>query len=112
MHAAHVGGTLQIITLQADAKIHIIFKDDGPGILTEHLTKVFTPFFTTKEVGEGTGLGLSICDGIIKRHGGTIYVESEPGEGAKFTVELPLTDRHGATVLQLVPGGPADNLAN
>ena len=108
MHAACIDGTLQIITVQADNRIRIIFKDDGPGIPAEHLAKVFTPFFTTKEVGEGTGLGLSICDGIIKRHGGRIYVESGPGEGATFTVELPLTDRHGATVPQAVPGGPAD----
>ena len=62
--------------------------DDGPGISEELLPKVFEPFFTTKAQGEGTGLGLSICQGIVKEHGGRITLESSPGAGATFTVEL------------------------
>ena len=62
--------------------------DDGPGIPEELLPRVFEPFFTTKTEGEGTGLGLSICQGIIKEHGGRITLESSPGVGATFTVEL------------------------
>ena len=62
--------------------------DDGPGIHEELLPRVFEPFFTTKTEGEGTGLGLSICQGIIKEHGGRITLESSPGVGATFTVEL------------------------
>jgi two-component system NtrC family sensor kinase len=62
--------------------------DDGPGISEELLPRVFEPFFTTKTQGEGTGLGLSICQGIVKEHGGRITLESSPGSGAMFTVEL------------------------
>ena len=66
------------------------FTDDGEGIKEEDMRKMFQPFFTTKEVGVGTGLGLSLCYGIIKRHGGMIYVKSKYGSGATFTVELPI----------------------
>jgi two-component system NtrC family sensor kinase len=62
--------------------------DDGPGIPEELLPRVFEPFFTTKTEGEGTGLGLSICQGIVKEHGGRITLESSPGAGTIFTVEL------------------------
>lgn len=68
----------------------ISVKDEGPGIPTDRRAHLFEPFYTTKEVGAGTGLGLSIAYGIIEEHGGWIDVESEPGEGACFTVHLPL----------------------
>jgi two-component system NtrC family sensor kinase len=64
--------------------------DNGPGIDPKILSRVFNPFFTTKEVGRGTGLGLSICYGIVQEHGGTIEADSRPGEGARFTVTLPV----------------------
>ncbi len=63
--------------------------DNGPGILPELQDKVFEPFFTTKTEGEGTGLGLSICQGIIKEHNGRLTLDSTPGRGATFTIELP-----------------------
>jgi len=63
--------------------------DDGPGIPENLHQRVFEPFFTTKPEGEGTGLGLSICQGIVKEHGGRLTLESVPGQGATFTVELP-----------------------
>lgn len=64
--------------------------DTGRGIAPEHLPHIFNPFYTTKPRGIGTGLGLSISDGIIREHGGTLRVQSEPGEGAVFEVLLPL----------------------
>lgn len=65
--------------------------DTGCGIPSEHLTKIFDPFFTTKPVGKGTGLGLSICFSIMQRLGGRIDVHSEPGQGTRFDIDLPLT---------------------
>lgn len=70
--------------------IRLSVKDNGPGIAAENMEKLFTPFFTTKKVGEGTGLGLSVCHGIVAGHGGRIYAESEEGKGATFIVELPV----------------------
>jgi signal transduction histidine kinase len=58
--------------------------------MPENMSKIFTPFFTTKVVGQGTGLGLSVSYGIIGKHGGTIDVQSELGKGATFTILLPL----------------------
>ena len=76
--------------------------DNGPGIATEHLSRIFNPFFTTKPVGEGTGLGLSISDGIVREHGGRSRVESRVGEGATFVVGA--SRRHAArTVNSVVP---------
>lgn len=80
--------------------------DSGPGISPEHLAVVFEPFFTTKPVGEGTGLGLSICYGIIKQYGGEIHVESEPGKGARFSVELPVQRAGAVQLSQPAPEPP------
>ena len=82
----------RVVTLTThhdDDTLTISVSDSGPGISPDHLSRVFNPFFTTKPVGEGTGLGLSISDGIVREHGGRIRVESEPGHGATFAVELP-----------------------
>jgi len=99
MAEANHGGTLSIATEKADDTVRVIFTDDGPGISKEALGRLFDPFFTTKGVGKGTGLGLSICHGIVTGHGGRIYAESIPGQGAAFTVELPLHHTGGGTVL-------------
>ena len=56
------------------------------------VTKIFDPFYTTKEVGKGTGLGLSVSYGIIKKFHGDIIVESEKGKGSKFIVKLPISE--------------------
>jgi signal transduction histidine kinase len=69
--------------------IQLRFQDDGPGIPSNIQGKIFEPFFTTKPVGKGTGLGLSICYGIVKEHQGNLCVESNPGTGATFVIELP-----------------------
>jgi CheY-like chemotaxis protein len=65
--------------------------DDGPGIPPEVQPKIFDPFFTTKDVGQGTGLGLTVAYAIVQEHGGHIRVETRPGVGTSFFVELPVT---------------------
>jgi two-component system NtrC family sensor kinase len=77
-------------TVSEKRYVEIEFTDTGPGIPEEHLGKVFEPFFTTKPVGKGTGLGLAVSYGIIKKHGGNIFVRSELGKGASFFVRLPV----------------------
>lgn len=69
--------------------VNFTVKDSGKGIQPSDMDKIFDPFYSTKPVGKGTGLGLSISYGIIKKHGGEIYVESKLGKGAEFTVLLP-----------------------
>jgi PAS domain S-box-containing protein len=91
MVEAHKKGTLTITTEKIGDVIRVSFADDGPGIPPENLDQIFNPFFTTKEVGQGVGLGLSISHSIVTEHGGNIYVESEPGKGATFVVELPIS---------------------
>ena len=65
-------------------------EDTGAGIPDNHFSQIFDPFFTTKPVGTGTGMGLSVVYGIIQKHQGTISVESQVGEGARFIIRLPL----------------------
>jgi signal transduction histidine kinase len=84
------GGSLRVHTSQKGEKIFLSFHDNGPGIPADLLNKIFDPFFTTKEVGEGTGLGLAVTYSQVERMGGTIEVESTEGEGALFTVKLPV----------------------
>ncbi len=81
-------GTVTISTRATDDKVYVAISDTGCGIDPAVAGRIFDPFFTTKSVGEGTGLGLSISFGIIEDHGGTIKVESKPGVGTTFTVEL------------------------
>jgi two-component system NtrC family sensor kinase len=83
-------GKITIRTRRGPLGVRLTFRDDGPGIPENVRSRIFDPFFTTKPVGEGTGLGLSLSHGIIERHGGTIHVESEPGSGAAFVIDLPL----------------------
>jgi two-component system NtrC family sensor kinase len=73
--------------------INISFTDTGPGISEADREKIFDPFFTTKE--HGTGLGLSISYGIVEQHGGTISVESTPGKGSTFIIQLPIIPTEG-----------------
>ena len=74
----------------AGESVEITVSDNGCGIPRENLPKLFTPFFTTKEMGKGTGLGLAIAYGVVRMHSGDITVESEVGKGATFTVTLPI----------------------
>ena len=72
--------------------VRIDVRDEGVGILEEHVAHVFEPFFTTKDVGSGTGLGLAVAYGIVRDHGGWIEVETEPGKGSVFRVFLQKGD--------------------
>src|SRR6185436_11546789 len=83
---------IRIASSRDDERIRIAFSDTGPGIPLELQQRIFDPFFTTKEVGTGTGLGLSITYSILKEYGGEISVDSRPGKGAMFLVELPFAD--------------------
>ena len=84
------GGRLEISTEADDDAVKINVRDTGVGIAPEHLTKIYDPFFTTKQIGKGTGLGLAVSYGIIRDHGGHITVESKLSEGTLFQITLPL----------------------
>lgn len=85
------GGRITIRTMaKPSGMVTFEVQDEGKGIPPEHLSKLFTPFFTTKPVGKGTGLGLAIIYGIVKMHRGQINVKSEVGKGTTFTISLPL----------------------
>jgi two-component system NtrC family sensor kinase len=104
-HAIGQEGTITVTTrlgtecprTQADISdtpmVQISIRDTGCGIPTEHLDRIFDPFFSTKDVGRGTGLGLSVSHGTVEAHGGTIEVESEVGEGSEFRICLPTRSR-------------------
>ncbi len=81
------GGSFEITIQPEESTVKITFADDGQGIKKENLNKIFTPFFTTNQMG--TGLGLAVVHNIVTAHNGEIKVSSEEGEGAVFTIVLP-----------------------
>ena len=82
--------TVSVCTKHVDNQVQIRVADNGTGIPDDVKSKIFQPFFTTKPTGEGTGLGLSLSHDIItKGHGGTLAVESQPGQGTEFIISLP-----------------------
>jgi PAS domain S-box-containing protein len=83
-------GTVTLTTAPHDGGVQIDISDTGTGIAPDHLDRIFDPFFTTKKVGAGTGLGLSTSFNIVRRHGGTMRVESVLGRGTTFRIHLPL----------------------
>jgi PAS domain S-box-containing protein len=85
--------TITVRSRASERDVRLEVADNGPGVPLEIRNRVFDPFFTTKPEGVGTGLGLSICYGIVRDHGGRIWVEPEPGQGARFLVELPRDPR-------------------
>jgi signal transduction histidine kinase len=82
------GGTLVLATGAEPQGRRVSVRDTGHGIPADLRERVFEPFFTTKDLGEGSGLGLAICLEIARAHGGTVSVDSEPGEGTAVTVRL------------------------
>ena len=94
--AAPAAGGLVVVRTCLDSTLRgvkIVVEDNGAGIASENLDQVFLPFFTTKGERQGTGLGLSIVKSILDGHGGSIHVESDPGAGARFVLELPVWQR-------------------
>ena len=93
------GGRLHISSARVESHLVAVVRDTGHGIPEDRIDRIFDPFYTTREVGQGVGLGLSVVHGILEKHGGRIHAESVVGEGASFTVYLPLsatvTDRWG-----------------
>ncbi len=85
------GGVITLRTRQTAAGAVIEVADQGLGIPPDSLSKVFDPFYTTKEIGKGSGLGLSIVAGIVRAHNGTVEAHSEgPERGTTFTITLPI----------------------
>jgi len=89
------GGWLSIATRIESSEAVVEVADTGSGIPSEHLARIYDPFFTTKSIGQGTGLGLSIAYGIVREHDGSIHVESSVGQGTRFTLRLPLSQSFG-----------------
>ena len=84
------GGWLSVATRIDGDRVLAEVADTGSGIPSEHLARIYDPFFTTKAIGRGTGLGLSITYGIVHEHDGTIGCESMVGQGTRFVLRLPI----------------------
>jgi len=95
MHAMPDGGELVFNVTSRRDVVLIEVKDSGIGMTQKTIKRIFEPFYTTRETGEGTGLGLSMVYGIIEKMGGKISVDSEPGKGTAFNIELPLLHVEG-----------------
>ena len=90
IQASSARGIIELRTTADRDQVRIDIQDHGCGIAPPHMRRLFEPFFTTKAVGHGAGLGLAICYGIVREHGGSIEVDSQPGQGSTFRLRLPL----------------------
>jgi len=107
------GGTIRLKSERAGThRLKVVVSDTGPGIPEAVQARIFDPFFTTKAEGMGTGLGLSIVLGIVRDHGGQVYVQSSPAKGAAFSIELPVasweTKARGESV-ERIPSRPKES---
>jgi len=98
--AMPAGGTLTVRTWAENGFAHVEIADTGQGIQSEHLPRIYDPFFTTKALKKGTGLGLSITYGIVQEHHGVIEVESAVGRGTRFRLEFPSASARVARPLE------------
>jgi len=101
LQAMRPGGILRITTSASDTHVTIAFADTGHGISPETIGQVFQPYFTTKK--QGTGLGLMIVQRIVREHGGTIEIESDPGRGTTLRITLPIHEKR----MRLLEAGQA-----
>jgi len=107
LDAMPAGGTLTVRTAQRNGAVRLEVTDTGEGLTPEECARLFTPYYTTKR--HGTGLGLAIVQSVVSDHGGRIEVESAPGAGATFRIELPMEQkisREGTTPAEDKPTGP------
>jgi len=103
--ALNKGGTLTVTSRAVGNMVEVAIADTGPGIAPEHLSHILDPFFTTKE--KGTGLGLSVVYGLIDRHGGTLDIKSQVGQGTTVIVRLPVATPSASPSPTALPGGGA-----
>ena len=110
------GGTVEVSTVQVGQSVVVTVADDGPGIPSDVMSKMFVPFFTTRKTG--SGLGLAVTRRIIENHGGTIGVESQVDEGTTITITLPIVRstqevehraRYGEAEVTETTEGPGNN---
>ena len=95
LQAMPKGGTLTVSTRGDKDRVFVVVEDTGVGMTKEVMGKAFLPFFTTKGPGQGTGLGLAVVHGIAAAHQGLVRVDSRPGHGSRFEVELPIVGDGG-----------------
>src|SRR3989442_9645552 len=104
------GGSLKFCCPRHGKRVHLRFADSGMGMTEEVRERVFEPFYTTKGV-HGTGLGLAVSYGIIERHQGLISVESKPGKGTTFFIDLPHAEQTEATLEENKPEAQTASLS-
>jgi hypothetical protein len=98
------GGWLSITTAVSESEALVELSDTGVGIPSEHLARIYDPFFTTKPEGRGTGLGLSVTYGIVQEHGGTLTCESDPSQGTRFRLVMPVASPSSREVAGVTAG--------